>query len=75
MPLSRLPASFGFTELKKGFFPHLFNTPENQNFIGPLPNFEFLFPDCMSSSTRQQFLNWHKEHENHSDVPRISKLW
>ena len=32
MPLSKIPATFGFTELHKGFFPHELNIPENQNF-------------------------------------------
>ena len=29
MPLGSLPKAFGLTELKKGFFPHLYNTQEN----------------------------------------------
>ena len=33
MPLSKFPKTFGFTELYKGFFPHHFNPPENQNKI------------------------------------------
>ena len=30
MPLANLPKSFGLKEKKKGFFPHFFNTKENQ---------------------------------------------
>ena len=26
MPLAKLPKSFGLTEMKKGFFPHFYNT-------------------------------------------------
>lgn len=59
-----LPANFGLTELKKVFYPHLFNIPVYQNFIGPLQDVTFYLPDCMSTSMRNQFLNWHKEHEN-----------
>jgi hypothetical protein len=33
MPLSKFPKTFGFTELNKGYFPHHFKTPENQNKI------------------------------------------
>ena len=36
MPLSAFPKTFGLRKLKKGFFPHLFNTPENQS--SPTPN-------------------------------------
>ena len=31
MPLSAFPKTFGLTELKKGYFPHLFNTLSNQS--------------------------------------------
>ena len=37
MPLSAFPKTFGLTELKKGCFPHLFNTRVNQHYVGPLP--------------------------------------
>ena len=30
MPLASFPSTFNLTELKKGFFPHLFNTPDHQ---------------------------------------------
>ena len=29
MPLSQLPKSFGLVEMKKGYFPHLYNTEDN----------------------------------------------
>ena len=29
MPLSQLPKSFGLVEMKKEYFPHLYNTEEN----------------------------------------------
>ena len=37
MPLSAFPKTFGLTELKKGYFAHLFNTRANQHYVGPLP--------------------------------------
>ena len=37
MPLSTFPKTFGLTELKKGHFPHLFNTPANQEYVGSIP--------------------------------------
>ncbi len=48
MALSKLPSTFGLTENKKGFFPHLFNTEANQNYVGPLPSVEFYDPEGMN---------------------------
>jgi hypothetical protein len=31
--LSELPKMFGLEELKKGYFPHLFNRKENQSVV------------------------------------------
>ena len=39
--LADFPKTFGFTELKKGYFPHYFNTPENQNYVGPIPDIKY----------------------------------
>jgi hypothetical protein len=30
--LSKMPKTFGLSELKKEYFPHFFNTPANQNY-------------------------------------------
>ena len=35
--LADMPKMFGLTELRKGYYPHMFNTPENINYIGPMP--------------------------------------
>lgn len=32
---SEMPSAFGFEELKKGYFPHFFNTEQNQSYLGP----------------------------------------
>ncbi|XP_024945855.1 uncharacterized protein LOC112495116, partial [Cephus cinctus] len=65
MPLSALPKAFGLADAaglkQKGVFPHLFNTPENQHYIGPLPALEFYSPDTMSTAQRNQFLAWYNE--------------
>ena len=37
MPLSAMPQAFGL-EGCKGHFPHFFNTAENWNYSGPLPD-------------------------------------
>ena len=65
MPLAKLPAAFGLSELKKGYFPHKFNTEDNQHVVLPhLPDQTFYDPDNMSPSSRAAFLQWYKENVN-----------
>ena len=65
MALSSLPKSFGLTELKKGFFPYLFNTVENQNkILDHLPGIHFYNPDCMYEDRRKEFLRWYEENKD-----------
>ena len=61
MPLASFPSTFNLSELKKGFFPHLFNTPENQQYVGRIPDLEFYDPDSMMSSQKEELINWHVE--------------
>ena len=35
MRLASFPDTFGLTEMKKGYFPHLANTLANQRYVGP----------------------------------------
>ena len=66
MPLAAFPKSFDLTELKKGYFPHLFNTKANQRIVLPhLPAVEFYNPGQMSGEKRQEFLLWytHNQHK------------
>jgi hypothetical protein len=41
MSLAKLPQAFGLDELKKGYFPHYFNTRASENYIGPYPTIEY----------------------------------
>ena len=67
MPLANFPKTFELKELKKGFFPYFFNTPENENIIlTNLPEIKYYDPDSMSIERRQEFLKWYSEHENDS---------
>lgn len=63
MTLAKLPACFGLSELKKGYFPHLFNIRENQTYVGPLPEPLHYSPDSMAPTARSAFTAWHKEHK------------
>lgn len=57
-PLSALPKSFGLND-EKGFFPHLFNIPQNQDYKGPLPGIEFYDFDNMKPRLQKSFLEWY----------------
>ena len=39
----------------KGDFPHSFNTPENQNYIGPIPDKKFYGIDHMKSNEKCKY--------------------
>lgn len=61
--LSKLSNVFGLgPELKKGCFPHLFNTLKNSYYIGPLPDVSYYSPDTMKTDDRKAFLKWYDEH-------------
>jgi hypothetical protein len=61
MRLSQLPKAFGVKELSKGWFPHFWNTAENQNYVGPYPPPEAYGADSMSTDDRAKFLKWHSQ--------------
>jgi len=61
MPLSTFPKTFGIEELKKGFFPHLFNMPDNQEYVGPILDMKYYMPETMLVSGRKVFETWHAE--------------
>ncbi|XP_036139539.1 uncharacterized protein LOC118644656 [Monomorium pharaonis] len=65
MRLSELPKAFGLRDTSdKGVFPHLFNTIENQTYVGPLPDIQYFCPDQMKPEEREQFLAWHSKLSN-----------
>ncbi|KAL9982832.1 hypothetical protein ACROYT_G004941 [Oculina patagonica] len=61
MPLSAFPKTFGLVELKKGFFRHFINTPENQDYVGHIPDKQHYMPETMSVGGRKDFETWHDE--------------
>ena len=61
MPLSAFPKSFGLEEMEKGYFPHLFNRPENENYTSDLPPVSCYSPSTMKSKERETFLKWYEE--------------
>ena len=67
-PLSALPKAYGLREIEKGTFPHLFNIPENQNYIGKLPPLSSYSPDTMSIIERTKFLEWYNDQKIHGYI-------
>lgn len=57
--LAAFPATFNLQELKKGFFPHHFNLPHNQDYVGQIPSIEFFDPDGMSDKKKMGLETWH----------------
>ena len=50
--LGTFPKTFGLKELEKGYFPHLFNMPGNQTYVGPIPPKYYYDPDHMKPEKR-----------------------
>ena len=63
MPLANFPKTFGLNEMKKGFFPHKFNTPENQSYIGPFPAASFYQSEFFSVKKKQEFDQWYEKNK------------
>ena len=61
MPLSAFPKTFGLTELCKGYFPHKFNHPDHQNYVGPIPALDYYMPETMSPEGKQALETWHRK--------------
>ena len=59
MPLSTFSETFNLNELKKGFFPHLFNIPAHQNYVGRIPDLEFYDPDNMMAEKKKELMQWY----------------
>ena len=59
-PLSAFPSTFGIKELKKGYFPHMFNTPEHQNYVGSIPAKQYYDPEGMKPRDKTAFEEWYR---------------
>ena len=58
MKLEAFPKTFGIKELKKGFFPHFYNTAENFNYVGPIPDMKYFGYNSMDKKKREEFIKW-----------------
>jgi len=68
MPPSAFPKTFGLTELRKRYFPHKFNIPENQEYVGSIPAPDYYMPETMSPEGRQEFEKWYQEQRDKDEV-------
>ncbi|XP_067669969.1 uncharacterized protein [Haliotis asinina] len=62
--LASLPKMFHLEELKKGYFPHYFNTHANQRYVGPYPDASFYGVNSLSTKGMSDFLQWHTEQKD-----------
>jgi len=57
--LRKLPESFGLSA-SKSWYPHYFNTEENLNNLGPIPDISYYGVDEMQEDGRKEFLVWYE---------------
>ena len=63
--LAKFPKTFGLKELKKGYFPHKFNLPENHGYNqAPLPSIEYYGTEYMNEKDKKEFLKWYNENKD-----------
>ena len=60
IPLRDFPKTFELNELDKGYFPHKFNTDENQNYIGPHPDKHYYGYEDMTKKNKEKFDEWYE---------------
>jgi len=70
MPLKAFPATFGLSyqdvngeelHYAKGYFPHLFNTKANEDYVGPMPDKSYYMPETMGVEDVKKFEKWHAD--------------
>ena len=71
--LSFFQMPLGLTELKKEYFPHKFNIPDHQEYVGPVPAIDHYMPEVMSPEGRQKFETWHKEQRDNQVLFDLQK--
>jgi hypothetical protein len=57
--LRKLSEAFGL-QVTKSWYPHYFNTEENLDYIGTIPDIAYYGASAMSECERRDFLEWYK---------------
>ena len=70
--LSAFPATFGIEneELKKGYFPHAFNTLDHQDYVGSIPDKTYYDPEGMKPKDKKTFEEWYVEQQGLFDFKK-----
>ncbi|RYE17513.1 MAG: hypothetical protein EOP45_15650, partial [Sphingobacteriaceae bacterium] len=66
--LAKLPKLFSLDNNCKGYYPHGFNTPENLNYVGKIPDIKYFWPDNLKTEDRVKLLEWHTEQVNENVI-------
>ncbi|KAF4517302.1 hypothetical protein B566_EDAN008636 [Ephemera danica] len=62
MALKQLPATFDMpSDVNKGYFPHFFNTVQNQNYVGYIPDARYYGAEDMTAKDHDKFMEWHAQ--------------
>ena len=61
--LRELPEAFGLSA-SKSWYPHYFNTEENLNYVGHIPDISYYGVDEMREDGRKEFLVWYESQKS-----------
>jgi len=67
MPLRKFSTTFGLEE-EKGHFPHFFNRPETQTYVGPLPPLEMYGIASMNAKNADELRRWYEDRQREAPV-------
>lgn len=65
--LAKLPKMFNIPT-HKGFYPHLFNTTDNLEYIGDIPDLKYFAVDSLSADSRKELLDWHMQQKEQKSI-------
>ena len=68
LSVRNMPKTFGLTGIQKGYYPYLFLTEENLDYLGEIPDLSFFCPDSMHTEERSDLISWHSERKNENFV-------
>jgi hypothetical protein len=68
--LDKLPDTFGLddTKYKKGFYPYNFNTEQNWEYVGIMPDIKHFSPSLMSDKKYKEFKIWYNDLKNNNYI-------
>jgi len=70
-PLRWLPEVCGLT-VAKSWYHHYFNTEENLDYIGPLPDVSYYAVNEIGEGERSEFSEWYEKQEPRSTTVKIT---